>query len=124
MKAFISNLLNRAMPHIGRNWYRLLQGSSVAGLFVGAAFTIVNFFGIWKPTFEYYNIPLIPFMIIGFFAFVGIYWATGFTFQYFGVYKWMQSFMNNEVNPEWNAKCAQFDRIEKKLDELLKEGRR
>jgi hypothetical protein len=86
---------------IGRNYYRMIQGAGTTGLAVSAFFLVFNTFGIWKQSLEYYSIPLIPFVVAGFFGLFALYWGSGFIWEKIGLYREVQSHMNMEVNPQW-----------------------
>ena len=89
------------MPFIARQYYRYTQGSGVASQIVTSLSTAAVLVGVWKPTLAYYGIPIIP-LIVALAIIVPLtYFLIGQFLQYVGLYKYMQSFMNKEVNPEW-----------------------
>ena len=112
------------IPFLGRNYYRLMQGAGTAGFFVSAFLLVFNTYGIWKASLSLYNVPLVPFVVVGLLSMVGVYWGAGFAVERLGIYREMQSFMNREVNPEWSDKPELFTRIEQKLDILINDMNR
>jgi hypothetical protein len=88
-----------------------MQGAGTAGFFVSAFLLVFNTYGIWKASLAFYNIPLAPFVIVGLFSMVGVYWGAGFLIERIGLYKEMQSHMNREVNPEWVDAYSKIKKI-------------
>jgi hypothetical protein len=95
------NYIEPHMPFIARQYYRYVQGSGVASQAVTSLSTAAVLVGVWKPTLAYYGIPVIPLVVLLAIAVPTIYFIIGQFLQYIGLYKYMQSFMNKEVNPEW-----------------------
>jgi hypothetical protein len=96
---------------IGRQYYRLVQGAGTVGLVVSAFFLAINTYGIWKTSLQFYNIPLIPFVVIGLALLVFVYWAGGFLLERMGLYREYQSHANKEVNPQFETLCSQVAAI-------------
>ena len=89
------------MPFISRQYYRYTQGSGVASQMISSVTTALLLVGVWKPTLQFYNIPIVPLAIVFAIMIPLTYFLIGQFLQYVGLYKYMQSFMNKEVNPEW-----------------------
>jgi hypothetical protein len=96
------NYIEPYMPFIARQYYRYAQGSGFAGQIVTSLSTAALLVGVWKPTLTYYGIPILPLIVVLAIAVPSVYFVIGQFLQYIGLYKYMQSFMNKEVNPEWD----------------------
>jgi hypothetical protein len=101
---------------IGRQYYRLVQGAGTVGLAVSAFFLVVNTYGIWKQSLEYYSIPLAPFAILGFIALVFLYWGGGFSMERIGLYREYQMHSNLEINPQWLRVYTLVEKMAEKLE--------
>jgi hypothetical protein len=103
------------IPFIGRQYYRLVQGSGTIGLGVSGFFLVFNTYGIWKESLQFYNIPLAPFVIAGLFGMVTMYWGGGYLMEHIGLYREYQSHANSEVNPQFETICKQVEEIHKEM---------
>jgi hypothetical protein len=111
----------RTIKLLGRNYFRLIQGGSIVGAPIGWLFNSAEIYGIFRPFIQEYTpwLTLGPFAVGGSFLIFLVVFGVGFICERSGLFKAMQSFLNSENNPEWCKREEQFDRIEKKLDQLL-----
>jgi hypothetical protein len=101
---------------IGRQYYRLMMGSGTTGLVVSAFFLVFNTYGIWKQSLQFYDIPLIPFVLVGLVGLASLYWGSGYFWERIGLYREYQSHANKEVNPEWVDAYSKIKQIAKKFE--------
>jgi hypothetical protein len=104
------------IPFLSRQWYRIVQGASVAGFPVQLSLLVLNTYGIWKSGFTFYNIQLVPFLIVGIVIVFAIYFGTGFFGERVGFFKNVQDHMNRENNTDWADAYSKIKKIAAKLE--------
>lgn len=78
-----------------------MMGAGTIGFMVSILLLMFNTYGIWKQMLESYDIPPVPFVIVGCSGLAILYWFWGFAFERVGLYKEYQNHANSEVNPQW-----------------------
>jgi hypothetical protein len=77
---------------------------------------VFNTYGIWKVSLQFYEIPLVPFVIAGLIGLALLYWGSGFFWERIGLYREFQSHSNTEVNPQWSETYLRVKKIADKLE--------